>query len=127
MKKNTRIKTKTAVADPRKVRAILLDAASSVEVRSDKADDARLLKAARAAQHHGDGFTEMFNTVTTVNGAVEVLFQMIHPRGDVPEEVNWTVVADLLDDCRRRLGAVYCGLAELHQYERNEGEAADGN
>jgi hypothetical protein len=125
MKKNTRTNTKTTEADPREVRAFLLEAANRVEVPIDKADDARLLAAARAAQRQGDGgFTEMFNTVTAVNGAVEVLFQMIRSRGDVPKQVNWTVVADLLDDCRRRLGAVYCGLAELEQYER-KGEAAE--
>jgi hypothetical protein len=86
-------------------------------------DDAALLKAARKAQHEGGSFTEMFQTVTAVNGTIEVLYQMIRPTGDAPDDVNWTVVADLLDDARRRLGDVYCGLSELRQFEQVSDEA----
>jgi hypothetical protein len=118
MKKNTRTKTTTAVADPRKVRAILLDAASRVEERSDQADDARLLAAARGAQNE-ISFTEMYQTVSAVNGSIELLFHTIEQaQGDVPDDVNWMYVTDLLDDCRRRMIAVCCALYHLENFER---------
>jgi len=110
-------------ANPLEVAALLREAArrTLIEPRyHNPKRDRDLLKAARAAQHEGGSFTEMFNTVTTVNGAIEVLYQMIQPRGDVPEEVNWTCVADLLDDCRRRLGSVYCALHQLESFERKQ-------
>lgn len=89
------------------------------------ADEAALVAAARTAQRESDGFTAMHHTVGAVNETVELLYQMIRPGGDAPEDVNWCVVLDLLEDARRRLGGVYCATGVLAGYEREaEGEAA---
>lgn len=125
------LRATTEVETRHALRARLLDAgvyAARIadELPTDKADDEALLKAARYAQREAGSFEEMFNTVTTVNGTIEVLFQMIRPSGRAPKNVNWTVVCDLLDDARRRLGPVYSATAKLRTYERDiEEEARD--
>jgi hypothetical protein len=111
-------------ADPLAVAAILRDAAKlAINGRSNPRRDRQLLAAAKSAQREAGSFTSMFQTVTAVNGTVELLYQMIEQHGDVPDDVNWASVGDLLDDARRRLGNVYCALHCLEKFERDQRSA----
>lgn len=90
------------------------------------ADDARLLQAARDARLEAGNFETLFRTVAAINGALEVLSQMVRNTDTPPDDLNWNAVGDLLNDARRRIIPVYSATCELSQYERAAGsEAAD--
>jgi hypothetical protein len=59
----------------------------------------------------------MYQSVGAVSGALELIHHVISAAGEVPENVNWCAVDDLLSDCRRRLGDVLGGLSHLEEFE----------
>lgn len=87
--------------------------------------DKRLLEAARKALHEGQSFQEMYQSVAAANGLLELLSHLTGDSGEPADNVNWCAVANLVEECARRLNPAEAALYQLYEYERDQAGVAN--
>lgn len=81
-------------------------------------DNARLLKAALSAQRELGSFTEAYHAISAIDGTIELLRHVVGDGNGPPKDMNWFSIANLLDDCARRVASLHCGIGLLEQFEQ---------
>ena len=78
-----------------------------------------LLQAARAAAFEVDSFTNMYRSMTAINGALTLLITVFDTdNGNPPKGMDWSSVAYLLEECKRRGESIQSAASHLEQFDR---------
>jgi hypothetical protein len=94
--------------------------AAAEPVVRDAEADRDLLEAALRAQRECEGFTQGYKSVQAITGVLEMMRHLIvSHNGCPPDRVDWSSIADVLDEAHARAGNLYAAFGHLEQFERN--------